>query len=204
MRRSHRLGLIVVVALAWGWVAGSRDLPFLRSLGETRLRVSDSPAQDSPLHEGAARDIDTRVHVSAPRPGVPGRDALELPPRVSGASKEISGPRARPLAADSGALGVEWIGVFAAADEPLVTVAGIDFAAPRRLVLWKIDTLRGHATPVTRLQSAAGRPFVAEHLLLSARGSRLVVAPDGSDPFGSRASTVLEVPARDGNRRKSL
>lgn len=204
MRRSYRLALILAVLLACAATAPSRGPSFARSLSELAPAVVGSPAFEPPLGRAADGDASPRGPLLAASPGLPRAPSVRLSSASAGGRAAVSGPSSSSLATDADAVGLHWVGVFAAADEALVSVAGIDFAGPRSLVLWKLDPLRGHATPVTRLQSEVGRPFLAEHLLLSARGARLVLAPSGSDPFGPRSSTILEVPARDGNRRESL
>ncbi len=198
MRSSHRLALIAAVALAGAAAAPGRDV------------VVDAPAAEEPSVEARPGDAPVRFgerggSARAGSPWVAGGGGKRREASFRVRSLAPTGTRlAETRSPDTGVEGgVHWIGVFEAPGEPLFAAGGIDLSAPRELTLWKLDELRRHATPVTHLRSEVGRPFLAEHLLLSARGARLVAAPRGSDPFGPLASTILEVPPRDASRRES-
>ncbi len=199
MRRSYRLSLIAASLLAGAAVAPSRDVFFAPAPLEQASRKAQPLEALEPAgvhHEfgwaGFRRLAESRVQQ---------RDAVfrRGPERDRGLSRDA----AAGVPGVEVETGLHWIGVFETPAQPLVAVGGLDLAAPRNLTLWKLDEFRRHATAVTHLQSEVGRPFLAEHLLLSARGARLVVAPHGAQPFGPWASTVLEVPARNVSRTES-
>jgi hypothetical protein len=197
MRRSYRFALIAgAVAIAAAVTPRSE----VASPGTRGALEGREPARRESLQglavpaEGAqARPFARPTGRSRPREG------------SGGPSREEDRPARGPavVSAAEGEVGLHWIGLFEAAEQPLLSVAGIDFRAPRDLTLWKLDEFRRQATPVTKLRSQVGRPFLAEHLLLSARGARLVLAPHGADPFGLQASTILEVPPQTAARRRS-
>lgn len=208
MRRSHRLALTTALALA-GLVSGpGRDVssppapqeqarvPAASAQGPDRARARVVPSSSA-----AALAARTAGDAGAPRARASLRVVADPRPPEAPPSGAAAPEAAGPEAAGNG--GLHWIGVFDSPDQPLVAAAGMDLSAPRELTLWKLDALRRTATPVTRMRSEIGRPFVAEHLLLSVRGARLVAAPRGADPFGPHASQVIEVPPRDVTREKS-
>lgn len=199
MRSSYRLFLIAASLLAGAAVAPSRDIFFAPSpRGEASGKTLPGDARES------ADAHDEFVQAEFRRLAEP---RILRGDRAFGSRPEQDRAvgRGAPAVAPGveGESGLHWIGVFETPAQPLVAVGALDLAAPRDLTLWKLDELRGHATAVTHLHSEVGRPFLAEHLLLSARGARLVVAPRGANPFGPLASTALELPARNFARRNS-
>lgn len=205
MRRSNRLALIAgLVGLV---VSGAATAPvgILRpdtwALGEAG-REDPRQEQHASSAENASSVAPRESKGAESSPG--GRTPSVRAARDTGSA----GPRARvrmPTSDESEVRtgGVRWIGIFEAPGQPLVSAGGLDLSAPRDLTLWKLDEAREHATSVTHLRSEVGRPFLAENLLLSAYGARLVAAPSGSDPFGPEASTIIEVPSRDASKREN-
>ncbi len=80
--------------------------------------------------------------------------------------------------------------------DPAVAIVGFDPAAPRILVLWRLDPAARVAAPVARMRSEASGAFAVDRLLLSVRGARLVVTGAAGDPFGPEASPAVYYPPR--------
>ncbi|MEE2673313.1 MAG: hypothetical protein VX466_05935 [Myxococcota bacterium] len=188
MRSSYRFSLIAGSLLAAAVLLPSLDVFFDPAAGAL-LDEQTVSRDDGERAGGHVRPPSTRLG-SSTKPPIPrgSTNFVHQSDPLRAASAAAAGPEFEVEKS------LYWLGVFETPEQPLVSVAGLDFAAPRDLTLWKVDEVKGHATPVTRIRSRVGRPFLAEHLLLSARGARLVVSPRGFDPFGPLASKALDVP----------
>ena len=71
-------------------------------------------------------------------------------------------------------------------------ITGMDYGAPRRLVLWRVD--RDRAAPLARAASAPGGAFDFGHILVPPRGLRLVATAEGAAPeaWQRDAATALD------------
>jgi hypothetical protein len=91
---------------------------------------------------------------------------------------------------------IQIVSAFATSRDAGVDVVGFDPGAPRDIELWQVDEHLGVVSRVARTRSRPDGGFVAEHLLISQRGVRLVATPVGGDALSVDPSRSMQYAAR--------
>ena len=220
MRRPHRRALTLAagglaVALLVLLRGGAPALPGDSASRGDSVGTSAASSPAGPVASGARANRVPALACGMARSGTDPADVIAIRPAGDAALaaaglEEVGAPTGRaarrpgPLA-QVGTAGARGAGLAPAPvfalyerpDDPAVAILGFDAAAPRDLVLWRVDAVRDTAVPVARTRSASDGGFAIERLLLSTRGVRLVATAAGGDPFREDASPAVEYAPRE-------